>query len=210
MKTVELIEILTKENQKVKVLKNPLKRFLIWVFFSFLSLFVILFFTKMVRGQYHIPQFWESNITLVIIIVGCGFVLFKRNIPGNHSRYDYVFHNLILVSWLAFLFFSVSNSEKGLFTSLSEEWKNHGTGCVEIILLMTLIPIFLLNFYLKKGFVEPTILFQSSVYLLPFALAQFGISFFCPNESSIHILTWHTLTLIPFYSLVFFSVHKLF
>ncbi|MDF3821648.1 NrsF family protein, partial [Leptospira sp. 96542] len=198
MKTVELIEILTQDNQKVQVLKKPLLRFLTWALFSLLSVFVILFFSILIRGQYHIPGFWESILVLAVVIVSCGFVLFKRNIPGKQSSYDYLFHNVILVSWFGFLVFSVSFTEKGLFTSLYEEWKNHGSGCAEVVLLMTIIPLILLNLYLKKGFIEPSFLFQFSTYVLPFILAQLAISFFCPNETSTHILTWHTLALIPF------------
>lgn len=203
MKTVELIEILTQDNKKVHVLKSPLLRFLTWAFYSFLSIFVILVASFMIRGQYHIPRFWESILALAIVFVSCGFVLFKRNIPGKQSGYDYLFHNLILVSWFGFLIFSVSFTEKGLLAGLSGEWKSHGPGCAEVVLLMTIIPMILLNLYLRNGFIEPTFLFQFSAYVLPFTLAQMAISFFCANETSTHILTWHTLASIPFYSLIF-------
>ncbi|MCW7491677.1 NrsF family protein [Leptospira sp. 2 VSF19] len=209
MKTEELIDILTQDNKKISPLKSPGHRFLVWTLISLLSMFVILFFSIIIRGQYHIPQVWESNLALIAVFLSCGIVLFKRNIPGQQSRYDYLIHNIILVIWFCFLVFSVSTTDRGLFSSLSEELKNHGLTCVELILLITMIPLVLLNFYLKNGFVEPSVLYQLSVYVLPFAFAQIGISFLCPNETSTHILAWHNLALIPFYSLISFLGFKL-
>ncbi|PJZ81313.1 NrsF family protein [Leptospira meyeri] len=209
MKTEELIKILAQDNKKVSPLKSPGHRFLVWTLISLLSMFVILFFSIIIRGQYHIPQFWESNLALIAVFLSCGIVLFKRNIPGQQSRYDYLFYNLVLVIWFCYLLFSVSFTDRGLFLSLSEELKNHGSSCVELVLLITMIPVILLNFYLKKGFIEPSILYQFSIYVLPFAFAQIGISFFCPNETSTHILAWHNLALIPFYSLISFLGFKL-
>ncbi|TGM72624.1 DUF1109 family protein [Leptospira mtsangambouensis] len=209
MKTEELIEVLTQDNKKVSPLKSPQYRFLRWTLFSLLTMSAILLFSIIIRGQYHIPRFWQSNLALATVFLSCGIVLFKRNIPGQQSRFDYLFHNLILVSWFCFLILSVSFSEKGLFSSLSEELKNHGSSCVEFVLLITIIPMILLNFYLKKGFIEPTILYRLSVYVLPFAFSQIGISFFCPNETSTHILTWHNLAFLPIYSLISFYSFKL-
>ncbi len=209
MKTIELIEILTQDNKKVSPLKSPQHRFLQWALYSLLSMIMILALSIMIRGQYHIPRFWESIVTLIVGFLFCGFVLFKRNIPGNQSTYDYLFHNLILVIWIIFLVLSVTFTEKGLFSSISEELTHHGSSCVVLLLLIATIPVILLNINLKKGFVEPSLLFQFSVYALPFTFAQIGISFLCPNETSIHMLTWHTLALIPFYSLISFLGFKL-
>ncbi|MCT8334048.1 NrsF family protein [Leptospira sp. 85282-16] len=209
MKTVELIEVLTQDNKKVSPLKSPEYRFLIWAFFSLLSMIVILAFSILIRGQYHIPRFWESIVTLMVVFLSCGIVLFKRNIPGNRSTYDYLIHNLIIVIWFSFLVLSVSFTEKGLFSSISEELTHHGSSCVALVLLISTIPVILLNINLKQGFIEPSILFQFSVFALPFTFAQLGISFLCPNETSIHMLTWHNLVLIPFYSLISFLGFKL-
>lgn len=209
MKTEELIEVLTQDNKKVSPLKSPQYRFLIWALISLSTVILVLLFSIILRGQYYIPRFWQSNLALVAVFLSCGIVLFKRNIPGQESRYDYLFHNLILVIWLCYLVLSVSFSDMGLFSSISEELKNHGSSCVEFILLITIFPMILLNFYLKKGFIEPSIFYRLSVFVLPFTLAQIGISFFCPNETSTHILAWHNLALLPIYSFISFYSFKL-
>ncbi|TGN13117.1 NrsF family protein [Leptospira ilyithenensis] len=209
MKTLELIEILTQDNKKIRVLKSPFLRFLTWALFSVLSIFVILVISTVIRGQYHIPKLWESILTLAVVFVSCGLVLYERNIPGKQFDYGYLFHNLILLSWFCFLIITATFTEKGLFAGLSENWKSHGPGCAEVVLLMTIIPVILLNLHLRKGFVEPTFLFQFSAFVLPFTLAQMAISFLCADETAAHILVWHTLVSLPFYSLIFFPIFKL-
>ncbi|WP_411823823.1 hypothetical protein [Leptospira sp. 'Mane'] len=209
MKTVELIEILIQDNGKVGILKSPLIRFLTWTFYSVLSIFFILAVFTMITGKYNIPRSLESLSGLVAALLVCGFVLFKRNIPGDHRSYDYFFYNLILISWFGFLIVSVSETEKGLFSSLMENWQTHGPGCAELILLLTMVPSVLLISYLRKGFMEPSALFWFSCIVLPYVLAQATIPFFCPNETPAHILSWHALASIPFYCLIFFVAFKL-
>lgn len=197
MKTETLIDKLSENLVPVKRIFPISVTYIGWVFFSFLALFVIIWWRSDNFQMIHLPEYIHEVIPVMFVFFISTFNAIYVSIPGNRNSYILsiapVFFLLMWMSFLLFRFmFGVSS---GLLP-----YEYHS--CVRDFLIMSIPTSFFLVFIIRKRY--PTL--NSNLGFWIFAasatISALGETLLCPNEDASHLLLVHML---PVFGLCLFG-----
>lgn len=137
------------------------------------------------------PTYYYELILLILTFLFSGFFAIYLSVPGNKIKYK-----LYYLPILSLLFWALLISLRFLFNNFLHPLLFEYHSCIKDILLMSIpsasILIFILNkrLPLKKKFTGLLLLSAAS------SSGALGISFLCPNEMPIHLLSLHVLPVL--------------
>lgn len=138
------------------------------------------------------------NTQLAMFTLSCvlgPYLLYKQTIPGQEFRLYVKFINAIFyTAWLAFAaYIGYYAYQEYLLNPIIV----FDTNCIVRSAMAILFPMFIIVYYMQKGYTQCTGKTAWLMILTAFSYAGFINLFVCPENSIIHILFSHYLILLP-------------
>lgn len=191
MNTADLIKELSEDLKPVKRATVGVKQFSITFFLGLFSVTAgLLVFGLRIDITEALFQFSfaiESFLLLAIAVLA-SFLSLLLSIPGGANKKISLSAAGLLTLWIFIL----------LYQLINDPAHEAGTGftCVKSILFISIIPSGIIFWLIRKGAPIKRPLLGLSALLAGASYGAFASQFICKNDAPLHILAWHTLTLI--------------
>jgi len=198
----ELINFLSNDLKKVKILERPVLRLLTWVFINITFLVLFIGIQIILKDSSLFPINYFFMLVPGLLFLSSSWVIFKRNIPRKNNSSDLLLPNILILLWIGNITFQLFSGNEG---ELSEILQKHTSYldfvCLTRISIMSLFSGLFLYYEIKKGYFHTEFYSIIFITLVPFVVGEWGIYFLCPDHSAGHFIIWHFLIVIPVFIL---------
>ena len=190
MKTEQLISQL-QEDATSKAVFLPFKSWMLWSFVP-MAMMILRFFLWQKQSPDLTKNFdlyfFQESLLLALLFVFIPYLTFKRSVPGFKNSKLTLFTAALFASWLLLLVFratapDLQETHSVLFLK--------GMACSYEIFLMSLIPLVVIFFILKRGAsvhpIRSGIMAAASATMMGTLVLQV----LCQSPSSVHVLAFH-------------------
>lgn len=205
LKNKKLIQDLVEDLKPVKPVRFS-RLILLWLFLSFLSSATILAFLGMrsdLNAQMQTHAFWTSFIAFFAAMFVCLVMTLRLSIPGLEPKSKKpIGLSLFLLAYLPAHFILISEfSYENLIQNL-----NHGFECTLAIVLIALVPFIVIQIFIAKLFPMRIFFVAWHSGFAALWLGSLALQTHCMNDSGLHILLWHYLSVAIFSIVVFLPI----